>query len=124
MGNTATLDRYLCAILARKEKYFCVRSVDVAHFLGCSRATVSAVVRQLTETALLRVGQDGDLMLTPEGEGRARRHEERRRFFLSLLSAAGAEPAAAEAEAAALGQALSDGSFEKLKMYLAAQKQE
>ena len=44
-----TFDRYLYAIGMLKEKYLCVRAVDVAHCLGVSKASVSVVIRQLRD---------------------------------------------------------------------------
>ena len=44
-----SLDRYLYAIRTLKEKYLCVRTVDVSHYLGLSKASVSIALRQLRE---------------------------------------------------------------------------
>ena len=40
-------DRYLYAISALKQKYLCVRAVDLAHYLGVSKASVSTMLRDL-----------------------------------------------------------------------------
>ena len=36
-------DRYLYAVQILKERYLCVRSVDLAHYLGISKASVSVL---------------------------------------------------------------------------------
>ncbi len=118
MGNTDTLDRYLCAILELRGKYFCIRSVDVAHYLACSKPSVSAAVRQLAEEGFLQVEPDGHLTLTPAGEARAQSHCARCGYFQGLLTAAGVDPALARQEAQALSRALSPASFDALKSYM------
>ena len=42
-------DRYLYAVQILKERYLCVRSMDLAHYLGISKASVSAFLRQMRE---------------------------------------------------------------------------
>ena len=42
-----SLDRYLYTIRTLHDQYVCVRSVDVAHYLGISKASVSTAVRLL-----------------------------------------------------------------------------
>ncbi len=46
-----TSNRYLYAVRALKEKHLCVRAVDVAHYLGFSKASVSITLRQMSEAA-------------------------------------------------------------------------
>ena len=112
---SSALDRYLCAVLALRERFYCVRAVDVAHYLGCSKASVSVSARQLAEDGLLSIDQDGALSLTPAGEARAARHAERCRFFAGLFVRAGLDAERAEREAFALCRALSEKACEALR---------
>ena len=66
-------NKYLYAIRALKEKFLCVRAVDVAHYLGLSKASVSIAVRQMREQGLIEVESDGNLLLTEPGKTRGGR---------------------------------------------------
>ena len=107
----ASADRYIYAIRALHEKYACVRSVDLAHCLGVSKATVSAAVRQLREAGQLCVERDGHLFLTPSGEERAARLCERVSFFRDLLCGAGVAEKQALEDAVSFSWEMSEESF-------------
>ena len=118
MTPSGAAERYLHAIQVLSEKYCCVRSVDVAHYLRCSKASVSVTVRQLMEAGFLSVEEDGHLVLTPAGLAHMHDHAERSSFFLRLLTEAGVDPIRAENESFSLARALSRDSFEKLRSHL------
>ena len=108
---TRTHDRYLYAIRVLKEKYLCVRAVDVAHFLDFSKATVSLALRQLRDQGLVVPEADGNLLLTPEGNERAGALTERVLFFERVLTSAGVAREQALQDAIASGWEMSDASF-------------
>ena len=125
-----SLDRYLYAIGALKEKYLCVRAVDVAHSLGVSKASVSTFIRQMQDQGLASVEQDGNLILTNEGARRSESLMRRVSFFSQLLTQAGVEPAQAVQDAISFGWDMSDASYEaflalgeELKKYRDGEKQ-
>ena len=118
MENSRAIDRYLQAVLILSRKYFCVRSVDVAHYLGCSKAAVSVALKQLGGEKLISTAPDGALTLTRAGEDRARQLHQRYQYLLHLLTQAGVDPTVAEQEASALERALSPASFQALQAYL------
>ena len=117
----ATLDRYLAAILGLRRRLAIVRSVDVASYLGYSKACVCVAVKQMIQEELVLVERHGALVLSPEGERRARAHLERCDYFRGLLLESGEEAEAARQEAAAITRALSGNSFEALRSYLVSQ---
>ena len=117
MNKNPTLDRYLHAVMKLRDRYCCVRSVDVAHYLGCSKPSVSASVKQLIGGGLLEAEEDGNLRVTPAGEEYARRMLGRAGLFQALLEAAGVERQRAGCEAFAMSQAVSDETFAALKAY-------
>ena len=49
------------------QRYYCVRAVDLAHFLGQASATVRARLRRLEHGAYLRLGEDTVVELTEQG---------------------------------------------------------
>ena len=117
----ATLDRYLAAILGLRRRLAIVRSVDVASYLGYSKACVCVAVKQMIQEELVLVERHGALVLSPEGERRARAHLERCDYFRGLLLESGVEAEAARQEADAITRALSGNSFETLRSYLVSQ---
>ena len=116
------LDRYLCAILLLKQRYFCVRAIDVARYLDCSKASVSISLRQLAEEELIYVEEGGNVILSQAGEDRAKMQQERHTFFFRFLTEAGVDQLTAEQEALAISHAVSDRSFMLLKKYAEAEK--
>ena len=119
MENRGTPERYLHTILMLRKKYCCVRSVDVAHCLKRSKPSVSAAVSRLVGSGLLRVEEDGNLLLTEQGMNYMRDYLERSRCFQRLLLNAGVSPDAAETEAFSMALAVRPETFEALKKYLA-----
>lgn len=116
--SDTTLDRYLGAILALRQRIPIVRSVDVANHLGNSKACVSMALKQMTTQELVRVGPHGALLLTDAGERRASGHRDSCDYFRRLLVQSGVTEAEADAEADAITRALSRQSFEALQGYL------
>ena len=115
MLNDRTLDRYLHAILLLGTRFLVVRAVDVAAWLGYSKASVSVAVKQMLGEQLVSVGSHGALLLTSDGERRARAFHERYDFFFHLLNEAGIPEDTARKEAAALAGCLSDPSLDAIK---------
>ena len=114
----ATLDRYLAAILGLRRRLTIVRSVDVASYLGYSKACVCVAVKQMLQERLVLMERHGALVLSETGERRARAHMERLDFIRALLRESGVEDEAARSEADAITRALSGRSFEALRRYL------
>ena len=110
-----SLDRYLYAVQLLKEKYLCVRAVDVAHYLGFSKASVSIAIRQIRELGLIEVESDGNLLLTEPGKARSGHLDTRVRFFQKLLTAAGVEPAQALQDAVSFSWEMSDAAFDAFR---------
>jgi Mn-dependent DtxR family transcriptional regulator len=107
-----SLDRYLYAVRTLKEKRRCVRSVDVAHHLGLSRASVSIALRQMKNQGLIEVEPDGNLRLTAPGQSRCDMLGRRVCFFEQLLTGAGVDPSQALQDAISFSWEMSGASFE------------
>ena len=71
--SDTTLDRYLGAILALRQRIPIVRSVDVANHLGNSKACVSMALKQMILQELVRIGPHGALLLFSMAAGAVRR---------------------------------------------------
>lgn len=116
--SDTTLDRYLGAILALRQRIPIVRSVDVANHLGNSKACVSMALKQMTVQQLVEVGPHGALLLTEAGERRTTGHRDSCRYFQRLLVQSGVPEQEAHTEAAAITRVISRPSFEALQGYL------
>ena len=114
----ATMDRYLATILALSRRAPVVRSVDVAAYMGCSKACVSVAVKQMIRDALIVRDGRGPLVLSEAGKHRAAPYLERYEYFYSLLMSAGVDNSSAKEEADAIAAALSTRSFENLRKHL------
>ena len=118
MGNVGAMERYLYAILMLKKKYCCVRSVDVAHYLKCTKPSVSVIVNKLIREGLLGMEEDGNLEITNQGNEYIQSQQDRSIYFQQMLEAAGIDPDIAETEAFSLAKAIQPDTFEALKKYL------
>ena len=110
-----TQDRYLYAIQALKKKFLCVRAVDVAHYLGLSKASVSIVLRQMRGQGLIEAESDGNLLLTEKGQQQASLLGIRIEFFRQLLADAGVDPDQALRDAVSFSWKMSEASFEAFR---------
>ena len=115
-----SLDRYLYAVFALREKQPCVRAVDVAHHLGLSRASVSMAIRQMKDQGLIAVEPDGNLLFTAHGQSRSNLLGRRVCFFQQLLTDAGVEPSQALQDAISFSWKMSGASFEAFQSLFAA----
>ncbi len=118
MGSGGAMERYLYAILMLKKKYCCVRSVDVAHYLKCTKPSVSVSVNKLIREGLVVMEEDGNLEITDQGAEYFQSHQDRSGFFQKLLEAAGINPDIAETEAFSLAKSIQPDTFDALRKYL------
>ena len=109
------MDRYLYAIRTLHDQYACVRSVDVAHYLGISKASVSVAIRQLRERGLIEMEEDGNLLLTALSRARAERLTKRVRFFQQWLTGAGVEPSQALRDAISFSWEMSEAAYKAFR---------
>ncbi|MBR4359676.1 MAG: metal-dependent transcriptional regulator [Clostridia bacterium] len=110
-----SLDRYLYAVRTLKEKYLCVRAIDVAHYLGFSKASVSIAIRQMKERGLIEAEPDGNLQFTELGKNRSDLLGSRVCFFQQLLTDAGVDPSQALQDAISFSWEMSEASFEAFR---------
>ena len=102
---------YLESIYVLSKRQGTVRSIDVAEYLGVTKASVSKAM------ATLEMGKR-DVHLTERGLEIARQMWERHCFFVGLLEDAGVAPEVASQEGCHMEHCLSEESFEKLRSML------
>ena len=112
---TTSREDYLKAILVLQKKNKFVHSVDVARYLGFSKASVSHAVSLLTNEGFLFVDEEHTLHLTEKGQEIADKTYERHCFFTEQLVKLGVDRQTAMEDACRMEHAISDVSFNKLK---------
>lgn len=108
---------YLESIYVLSERQGIVRSIDVAEYLGVTKASVSKAMAALESTGYVEMGKR-DVHLTERGLEVARQMWERHCFFVRLLEDAGVAPEVASQEGCHMEHCLSEESFEKLRSML------
>ena len=112
----ASGEDYLEAILVLQKEKGMVRSVDVARHLGVSKPSVCHAVATLKEGGFLSMDEDFFLRLTNVGREVAEQTYEKHCFFTEMLIEAGVDQETAEADACRMEHAISEDSFQHLKV--------
>ena len=95
-----------------------VRGVDLARELGVSKPTVSVFLKKLIQEGDVFVDSRHNIRLTDQGKRIAHSIRDKNRFFFTLLLSLGVPETIAECDACCMEHALSDRSFEALKLLL------
>lgn len=111
---------YLEAVLILEKQSGHVRSIDVANYLGVSKASVSTAMKALQKVGYITKRTVTHLELTEIGRKIAEQIYERHCFFTERLIAVGVEPSRAEADACKIEHVISAESFQILKDYYSA----
>ena len=110
-------ENYLEAILILQEERGSLRSVDLAEFLGFTKASVSRALKNLREKDLAVVEEGGRILLTPEGLSIAEAVYERHRFLTQLLVSMGVPQEQAVADACRMEHILSPTSYNAIQRH-------
>lgn len=119
--ETTSREDYLKAILVLSRKYNPVRSIDLASYLGFSRPSISRAVSLLESEGYITVQNHG-LYLTEKGKKTAEETYDKFCFFAETLISIGVSPKTAKEDACRLEHAISNESFDKIKMNLIKKK--
>ncbi len=118
-NNHQSEQDYLEKILMLSRTTPCVRSIDIAQFMGFSKASVSVAMKKLEEKSFINFDRTtGSITLTKEGfliaEKVLKRHETLCEFFKTI----GVSEEVAEEDACKIEHDLSDETFTCLEAYL------
>ena len=108
-------ENYLKSIFILKNKKGAIRSVDLSHFMGYSKASISIALKKMCEEGYVRIEENGVLELTEVGKREAEVMYERHCFFEKKLLDLGISPERAHADACRLEHAISAESFEAVQ---------
>ncbi len=106
---------YLESIYILQAREGICRSVDVANFLGITKASVSVAMKKLREDDCVSVGKHGELLLTEKGKEIAERTYQKHMLLKNMLTDVGVEDETAEYEACRMEHIISDDTYSKFK---------
>ena len=112
-------ENYLEAILVLMQKNGQVRSIDVAHYTGFSKPSISRAVGLLRDNGYVSIDQNGLLGLTESGLKIAETIYERHTVLTSFLTALGVDSEIAAEDACRVEHYISDETFQAIKRHLA-----
>ncbi len=111
-------ENYLETIYMLKKKTGFVRSVDVAHELEFTKASVSVAMKSLREAGYVTVDADGGISLTDMGLEIAKSMYERHELIADVLISLGVSEQTAYDDSCKIEHVISEETFIKIKEYL------
>lgn len=110
-------ENYLEMIFMLSKKNGYVRSVDVAHEMNFTKASISVAMKRLREDGYITVNECGNIYLTEKGNEVALRVYEKHQLIAKLLISLGVSEKTAYEDSCKIEHNLSRESFEKIKEY-------
>ncbi len=108
-------ENYLEAIHILTEEKGQVRAIDIVHYLGFSKPSVSIAMKQLETNGYISRDEDGHISLTNEGNEIAVAIFERHSLLTELFMAVGVSEETAKDDACKVEHHISQETFECLK---------
>lgn len=118
MNIRESAEDYLEAILILREEKGAVRSVDVAHHLDFTKASVSVAMKRFRENGYIQVDGEGYITLLPAGEEIAQRVYGRHKLLTRFLMELGVSGETAAADACKIEHDLSEESFQRIQAHV------
>ena len=115
MRITESTENYMEAILILQQQNGAVRAVDIAHYLGFSKPTISQYMKQYAQQGLIEVNGNGHIALTDEGRAIAENIFERHQVITAVFAALGVPEEIAREDACKVEHDLSDVTFQCMK---------
>ena len=117
MHITESTENYMEAILVLQQQNGSVRAVDIAHYFGFSKPTISQYMKQYAQQGLIEVDGSGHIALTGEGRAIAEHILERHRVITAVFTALGVPEEIAREDACKVEHDLSDVTFQCMKAH-------
>jgi len=111
---------YLETILRLQEQTGHVRSIDIANYLGYTKASVSIAMKKLRENGYIHVDESGTITLEKSGKEIALKIYDRHQTLTSLLIAAGVSKETAAKDACKIEHVISNESYQCIKNYISS----
>ena len=111
-------ENYLESILMLRAKNGSVRSIDVAHHMEFTKASVSVAMKNFRQEGYITVNADGEIFLTEKGREIAQRVYERHQVITEALIALGVTPETASQDSCKIEHDISEETFLCIKAFL------
>lgn len=111
-------EMYLETILILSKEKESVHAVDIAHYRGYSKPSVSRAVGILKKGGFLEVKGDGAIVLTPDGLKTAKKIYDRHQVLSAFLEKLGVKESVAVEDACRIEHVISDTSMRVIKKWL------
>lgn len=118
MKQTESTEMYLENILVLSEQKGSVRSIDVAHYAGYSKPSVSRAMGILKREGFIDIDAFGCITLTEAGHDVANKILERHRVLTAMLKSFGVSDETAAEDACRIEHVISDETFEQIKAHV------
>lgn len=118
MKSNESCENYLESILIIKNQKGYVRSVDIAHQLSFTKASVSVAMKSFREQGYITVDDSGNIELTDKGMEIAERIYERHQIIAAVLMALGVDEETAYTDSCKIEHDISDKSFSAIKEHI------
>lgn len=110
-------ENYLEAILVIEQTEKICRAIDIAHYLGFSKPSVSNALKKMKLEGLVEVNPKGFITLTDAGLEIALKTKERHDLLYQIFIKLGISSEVAASDACRVEHQISDETFLKLKEY-------
>ena len=117
MYTSESSEMYLENILVLSQSKETVRAIDITHYSGYSKPSVSRAMGILKQKGHILVDDQGHITLTESGRAIAENILERHRILTALLVKLGVDPEVAAADACKMEHDISDTTFQALKRF-------
>ena len=111
-------ENYLETILMLRTQNGSVRSIDIAHHMEFTKASVSVAMKNFRQEGYITVDEDGEIHLTEKGKAIAVRVYERHQVITEALIALGVSPETASADSCKIEHDISEETFLCIKNFL------
>ena len=111
-------EMYLESILVLKGNLGQVRAIDVVHYTGYSKPSISRALSLLRVDGMVTVDENGYIELTDKGRERAAKVYERHRILAEFFESIGVCAATSDSDACKVEHVISDETFEMIKEHL------
>lgn len=111
-------ENYLECILMLRAKNGSVRSIDIAHHMEFTKASVSVAMKNFRQEGYVVVDDDGEIYLTEKGKEIALRIYERHQVITQALIALGVSPETASVDSCKIEHDISEETFGCIKKFL------
>ncbi|HMN10904.1 MAG TPA: metal-dependent transcriptional regulator [Bellilinea sp.] len=117
MELNEALEMYLEEMLLLSKTKPVLRQIEISQKMGCSRPTISNMMKKLAQMGLVELHEDAKVSLTEKGLAIAEDVYEKHRVLTCMLTSLGVDKERAQKEACRIEHVISDETLEQIKRH-------